>query len=157
VTLTFTNGTSVSGSWIASTKRDLTGIRTGQDFYDQIVSPPDDFETDSSDSPTTNGPLKTFSRLPAPYPAPIVVQQGLGSGGYASGYFLNKSSTAVLSLPSFDMFGPFAISFQQFVKDFLQRSKAAGMKKLVIDLQGNAGGSVFDGFELFKQVTITSF
>jgi C-terminal processing protease CtpA/Prc len=85
-----------------------------------------------------------------------VVQQGLGNGGYASGYFLNKSSIAVLSLPSFDMDGIFAVSFQQFVKDFLQRSRTAGMKKLVIDLQGNGGGSVFDGYELFTQVSSTS-
>lgn len=157
MTLTFANGTSVSGSWKTSSTLPLAGVRTGQDFYDLVVSPPDEFEPDSSDSSETPGPLQTVPRLPAPYPAPLIVQQGLGNGGYASGYFLNKSSIAVLSLTSFDMFGPFAVSFQQFVKDFLQRSKSAGMKKLIIDLQGNGGGSVVDGFELFKQVGFSLF
>ncbi len=48
----------------------------------------------------------------------------------------------------------FAESAQDAVTEFLQKSKKAGMKKLVIDLQGNGGGVVLLGIDLFKQVRI---
>jgi C-terminal processing protease CtpA/Prc len=85
-----------------------------------------------------------------------LVQGGLGAGGYVSGYFLNKSSTAVLSIPSFSMQGPLAQSAQEAITNFVQMSKQAGVKKLVIDLQGNGGGTVLLGIDLFKQVCAAS-
>lgn len=120
----------------------------------------------------------------APYPAPVVVQKKLGAGGYFTGYFLNKTSTAVLSLNSFSFEEEeHAISFIKAVEEFLAKSKSAGMKKLVIDLQSNGGGLVaavclpslsfcilewtnyadifvwLQGFELFTQLfpTLTYF
>jgi len=159
MTITFANGTSANGAWKAQATKLLIGVRSGQDFYDDVVAPIDDDDDDDDDSnsspatPATNGTVKTLPRLPQPYPAPVVVQKGLGNGGFATGYFLNKSSIAVLSIPSFDMEGPLGLTFQQFVTEFLKRSKAAGMKKLVIDLQGNGGGVIYEGFDLFKQVS----
>jgi hypothetical protein len=158
MTITFANGTSVSGAWGTISTKPLIGVRSGQDFYNLVVAPDDSDDDESDDSPAspaTNGTLATLPRLKAPYPAPVVVQKGLGNGGFCTGYFLNKSSIAVLSIPTFDMNGPFGLTFQQFVTDFLKRSKAAGMKKLVIDLQGNGGGVIFEGIDLFKQVSFS--
>lgn len=151
MSITFANGTSLGKAWGTQSRNLLVGVRSGQDFYDKIVSPPDEFEvSDEDDSPTT---IVTAPRLPAPYPAPAVVQKGLGNGGFCSGYFLNQSSIAVLSIPSFEMVGPFSLTFQQFVTEFLQKAKASNMKKLVIDLQGNGGGVIFEGLDLFRQVS----
>lgn len=58
MTLTFANGTTASGAWITRSLQELSGVRTGQDFYDFVVSPPDEFEADSSeDTPATKGTL----------------------------------------------------------------------------------------------------
>ncbi|CAG8981809.1 hypothetical protein HYALB_00004752 [Hymenoscyphus albidus] len=79
----------------------------------------------------------------APYPAPAAVQEVLGAGGFITGYFLNRSSTAVLSLPSFHFEGEIAqLTAASTIAEFLAKCKAGGMKRLVIDLQANGGGLI---------------
>jgi len=76
--------------------------------------------------------------------------------GYTSGYFLgNSSNVAVLALNAFtdaasDNGGN--SPQQAVIKQFLAASKLAGKNKLIIDLQGNGGGSVYNGFDAFKQI-----
>lgn len=67
------------------------------------------------------------------------------------GYFLNDSSLAVLSIPHFDSNAP--QSFSNTVKEFLARSTIAGLKKIVIDVQQNPGGSPLLALEVFKIVS----
>jgi len=147
--LTFANGSSVSGNWRSTAQRNLTGITSGEDLYQAIVTP----QPLSAPQPLSETELTvTLPELGAPYPTPVVIQKGLGYGGFVSGYFLNESSVAVLSVTSFLMQAEFAESAQDAVTEFLQKSKKAGMKKLVIDLQGNGGGVVLLGIDLFKQL-----
>ena len=68
-----------------------------------------------------------------------------------SGYFLKQSSVAVLSLPSFQEPGSAVGSFSDTVTRFLNASKAAGMQKVVIDVQQNYGGDVFLAVDTYKQ------
>jgi len=42
--------------------------------------------------------------------------------------------------------------FQTITQQFLAKSKAAGKKKLIIDLSANGGGSGFLAYDLFEQV-----
>lgn len=113
----------------------LTGVTSGQLFYDLVVAPQPLSNNSSSSSSSSKGPTEITTTLPelgSSYPKPVLVQGGLGAGGYVSGYFLNKSSTAVLSIPSFSMQGPLAQSAEEAFTNFVQMSKQAGMKKLVI-------------------------
>ncbi len=99
----------------------------------------------SVDTPTS------WAGVPA-YPSnPEIVQRSLGYGGFLTGYFLNDSSIAVLSNPSFEMTGSALSSFSGTIGRFLQRSKRAGLKKVVIDLQQNYGGEVLLAVDTFKQ------
>lgn len=50
---------------------------------------------------------------------------------------------AVLSIPSFEAYGRDIIHFTATIRDFLKKSKAAGMTKVLIDVQQNAGGILF--------------
>lgn len=70
--------------------------------------------------------------------------------------FLNESSFAVLSVPSFSMQGPYAESFTNSVGKFLNLSREAGLQKIIIDLQGNGGGDAVLATDLFKHVSGTS-
>ncbi|KAI1814517.1 hypothetical protein GGS20DRAFT_405724 [Poronia punctata] len=84
---------------------------------------------------------------------PDVAQPGLGTygGGFFSGYFLNSSSIAVLSIPSFDEYDESLNTAHDTVAKFIRKSKSAGLKKVVIDLQQNTGGQVILAIDTFKQ------
>ena len=71
-------------------------------------------------------------------------------GGFLTGYFLKNISTAVLSIPSFDMSGEDIQTFSDTVQKFLNASHAAGMKTILIDLQQNLGGDTLLAVDTFK-------
>lgn len=71
---------------------------------------------------------------------------------HVSGYLLNSSATAVLSVPSLDMYGEKALNTAQTAVDqFINMSKAGNVEKIVIDLQQNTGGEALLAFDLFKR------
>ena len=81
-----------------------------------------------------------------------VYQPGLypDGGGFLTGYFLKNISTAVLSIPSFDMSGDDIQTFSDTVQKFLNASHAAEMKTVLIDLQQNLGGDTLLAVDTFK-------
>jgi len=106
---------------------------------------------------TTTSPTSTTSGWGNPaYPTPDIQQADLSivGGGFLTGYFLNQSSVGVLSIPSFDEYGDAIGTFSDTVYEFIQRSQAAGIKKIVIDLQQNSGGDLFLAIDAFKQVGV---
>lgn len=72
--------------------------------------------------------------------------------GFLTGYFLKDISTAVLSIPAFEMLGNDTKTFSDTVGSFLNASHAAGMQKVLIDLQHNLGGDVLLAIDTFKHV-----
>ena len=112
----------------------------------------------ASSFPTSSAPEPSATSWPdSAYPETAdVVQPSLYpfGGGFLTGYFLNNSSTAVLSIPTFQMYDDDIDNFSSTVAEFLQRSQAAGMTKLVIDLQQNFGGDRLLAFDTFKQVRL---
>lgn len=115
--------------------------------------------TSDSDSTITSTPTPSASASPsswsyAPFPSnPIVAQPNLGldNGGVITGYFLNDGITAVLSIPSFEVTGEAVISFSTTIGDFISQAKAAGLTRIIIDLQRNMGGSEILAVDAFKQ------
>lgn len=85
---------------------------------------------------------------------PVVSQPNLGlqNGGVVSGYFLNDGVTAVLSIPSFDVTAEAVASFSSTIGQFLQKSKAAGLTRFIVDLSRNDGGGDLLATDAFKQV-----
>lgn len=93
-----------------------------------------------------------------PYPNnPIASQPNLGflNGGVITGYFLNDGVTAVLSIPSFDMTANAVSTFSSTIAEVLEKSKADGRTRFIIDLQKNDGGSDLLAADAFKQVMIS--
>ena len=111
------------------------------------------------DSTITPTPTSSASATPsswsyAPFPTnPIVAQPNLGldNGGVVTGYFLNDGITAVLSIPSFEVTGEAVVSFSSTIGDFISQTKAAGLTRIIIDLQRNTGGSDILAIDAFKQ------
>lgn len=57
----------------------------------------------------------------------------------------------MLSIPSFQEYGDAIGTFSTTVGDFLNASKTAGMKRVLIDLQQNYGGDTLLAFDTYKK------
>ena len=179
VTFAFENGTTLDPfPWLAiyNSPGDTGPLLTGGDFYNFFVLglfpesyDPDAAETDldsvpssvPSDTATESAtPVAESSIVATPtswpntaYPQnPDIVQPDLGGSGVLTGYFLKDISTAVLSIPSFQAFDDAVVSFSDTISKFLRQSKKAGMKKILVDVQQNAGGNTLLAIDAFKQV-----
>ncbi|KAI0902983.1 hypothetical protein F4823DRAFT_629777 [Ustulina deusta] len=180
ITWTFENGTSQTEDYLGIYfSQGPTGpLETGGDFYNFFVLGfyPADFDpySDEDDDSGSNTSSAVSSDIPSPstavpqpttttalsgwenpaYPeTPDVAQPDLGTigGGYLSGYFLRASSIAVLSIPSFDEYGDAINTFQSTVQEFIQQAQAAGMTKVVIDVQQNVGGQPLLAIDAFQR------
>ncbi|CEL11316.1 hypothetical protein ASPCAL14419 [Aspergillus calidoustus] len=97
-----------------------------------------------------NGQASTALPLPASYPKPVVREDW----NLISGHFLEEKEyedTAVLFIPSFSSAEPGAkLSFRQRAPEFLEKSVAAGKRRLIMDLSENAGGHTNHGYDLLQ-------
>ena len=76
-----------------------------------------------------------------------------------TGYNLQDQKLGVFSLPGFssddrsEKFSANMSTFSAAIQSFIQTSKTNGVEKVIIDLQGNGGGSIIYAYELFKNVS----
>ena len=105
--------------------------------------------TDSSDtSSATSWPDTAYPKTADIY-QPNLFPDG---GGFVTGYFLKDISTAVLSMPTFQMSGNDTETFSSTVTNFIKASHEAGMQKILIDLQQNLGGDTLLAVDTYKNV-----
>ncbi|OQO04583.1 hypothetical protein B0A48_09505 [Cryoendolithus antarcticus] len=159
--LTFANGTSVTTENFARViLPSFAGINTGEDIYQKYFIPPpgqpqlvEQFATSTSSSSsivTTTAAAATT--IPAPgYPSPIIREKA----NLNSGYFLDGEGyddVAVLSVPSFVGTTSDEIPFQSVNTYLINRALAENKTKLIIDVSANGGGTILQGYDLFKQL-----
>jgi len=150
MTFTFANGTSRSVANLAyvSSAFSFSGVSTGEAFYNKFVD-------NSAASGTSTSTSRVVRRtVPTGYPTPVI--QHSGSDIPLGGFYLTGAGftdVAVLSMNTFnyeeDSDG---VLFQTTVQKFLAAAKAAGKKKMIIDVSSNGGGALFLGYDTFKQV-----
>ena len=174
ITLAFENDTQRDPKpWLAIYNRPgPTGpLATGGDFYNFFVlgfhpalfdpNAPDpcaatttsDNSTAATNTSSSNAATTATSWPDSAYPTTAdIYQPNLYSygGGFLTGYFLKNISTAVLSIPTFQMYGNDTKTFADTVRDFLNTSHAAGFKHVLIDLQQNFGGDTLLAVDTFK-------
>jgi hypothetical protein len=142
-TLGFKNGTTRTYKSVANVIGDFTGVTDAQTMYEVFCNP-------SPPPATPPTPPTPTPGQPAPgYPEPVVISADF----VVSGYFLNSpgnQDVAVLSMLTFEPKVP--AEFQSVVQTFLAKAKAAGKKKLVIDLSANGGGYILQGYDTFRQL-----
>ncbi|KAK8008168.1 pyridine nucleotide-disulfide oxidoreductase family protein [Apiospora marii] len=145
----FANGTELELPNSALIKGNWTGVVDGASFFAQFAP----YAKSSSSSPpptsTSSAPaVATPTGVPG-YPKPVIVS----SDTVVSGYFLDQpgfEDVAVLSMLSFSPENP--AEFQRVVESFFDKAVAAGKKKLVVDVQVNGGGYIFQGYDTFRQI-----
>lgn len=172
--VTYRNGTSDSGEWLAFYQPDIfTGsLTTGGDFYNFFVLglPPANFD-DEYATYRANHPLNlptilvgldedvvnnnSWHDASAAYPDnPIMIQEDLGlfTSGSLTGYHLNGTNASVLSVPSFDFDGDSIDTFVKAAGYFVSNATERNVSTVIIDLQQNDGGSAVLAFVLFFKV-----
>ncbi|KAH8663648.1 hypothetical protein BGZ60DRAFT_565680 [Tricladium varicosporioides] len=89
--------------------------------------------------------VATPSVAPAPgFPVPVVQD----SMGLTAGYFLKNSDVAVLDITSFSVN---RVDQVGTIRSFLDACKAANKKHIIVDLQGDGGGFVSNGYDAFEE------
>ena len=162
LTLGYENGEEKTENSFAIVREgaDFDGIETGEDFYDRFCDPD---AANTTATPPGGGTKSAESELErdavvsVEFPTPIVRDSGANE---TFGYFLNGGEAyddvAVLSVSSFAGTGvgglQYLTNFQDVIAAFLERSRRAGKRRLVVDLSANGGGFVIAGFELFAQL-----
>ena len=159
-TLTFENGTSETYENFARVLVDFDGVESGEDLYNTYIAPEEVAATSTAAtaSPTANATSTTTSAststtsTPAPgYPSPVIRQSNNLNGGY----FLDGeeySDVAVLSVPSFVGLDSAEQEFQFVNQQFIADALAANKTKLIVDVSANGGGTILQGYDLFKQL-----
>ncbi|OGM51092.1 hypothetical protein ABOM_000413 [Aspergillus bombycis] len=169
ITFTFENGTTLGPlPWKASfcCQEGNGSLQTMDDFYNLFVLGGYPASSDESlaastttiskrgvviSSNTSTPKLTPFENPAYPSKADVIEASYTRNGGsLLRGYFLHDASLAVLSIPHFVAATDAPQSFSNTVKKFLARSTNAGLKKVVIDVQQNPGGSPLLVLEVFK-------
>ncbi|KAF2022116.1 peptidase S41 family protein-like protein [Aaosphaeria arxii CBS 175.79] len=156
--LEFENGTSVTLQNYARVLVPFDGITDGESLYKTWFVHDKPTETEPEPAPVpSNSTVPTPSATPsatsrpAPgYPPPVVRERDNIIGGY---YLEDDySDIAVLSVPSFVSSQEEVGRFQEVGEQFLAAARAAGKKKLIIDVSANGGGTILQGYDLYKQL-----
>ncbi|KAH8714821.1 hypothetical protein GQ44DRAFT_713424 [Phaeosphaeriaceae sp. PMI808] len=149
---TFENGTSRKYENYAKVLVPFTGITDGASVYKRFLTGPQPTPSAPSGNRTAPTPSATPTPAPKPIPAPGYPPPVIREiHNLIGGYFLEDkySDVAVLSVPSFVGIDA-QKEFQNTATTFLAKAKAAGKKKLVIDVQANGGGTILLGYDLYK-------
>jgi hypothetical protein len=166
---TFANDSTFDTSWYALyTYSAFTGpLTTGGDFYNYFVLGLDPasydgvplpkywdetYSQDASTSANYTFDQGWYNITGGEYPPADIMQDDLQDTGYVTGYYLDDISTAVLSIPTFDESGWAVGNFSEAVDRFLQGAQNRSLSKLIIDLQGNWGGTPLLAFTTFRSI-----
>ena len=146
-TLKFANGTERTMENYARVLQSFRNINTGEQlanqwfFYGASVTAP---------SQEVDSPQGLAAATPG-YPVPVVA----GPSSLINGFFIDApgyEEYAVLQVPTFVSQQSIEILFQKTTQDFIPKALAAGKTKLIIDLQANGGGTILQGYDMFKQL-----
>ena len=144
-----------SATTLASAKPSATALASARSSATALSSARPSNGTAPSTPSSTPGSKPASVRL-TDYPQPVFINDD----GKMSGYYLNdtdSSDVAVLVIPAFDPAVEGAKPFpahggflqtQKMRRAFFDNAVKQGKKKLVIDLRGNGGGFISNGFDV---------
>jgi hypothetical protein len=149
-TLNFANGTTSVFQTMALIPGNFSGVTDGESAFQKFCTNPLSAQAIAPAPPQfqPGGPVNNTARLKG-YP----IAQVSSSDGQISGYYLTSqanSDVGVISMNSFEPNTP--AEFQAVMQTMLAEMKRDGKTKLVVDLQGNGGGIVINGYDAFRQL-----
>jgi hypothetical protein len=162
--LKFANGTEYTMQNYARVNVNFRNVTSGEalarrwivyGIYDHDIEDPEArvrfLKTDDTPQTVQTAALSITGGASPGYPPAIVP----GPGNLINGFFIDSpgyEDVAVLQVPNFVASSSATIGFQQTSQDFIPKALAAGKTKLILDLQANGGGTILQGYDLFKQL-----
>jgi hypothetical protein len=127
----------------AVVKMNMSGISNGTEFYRRFCNP------GRTDADTQLAIAATPNQAAIPgFPDPVLAS----NDSVVTMYYLDSpglTDVAVIYISGFDPSIPRV--FQRTVDLFFQYCRIDGKKKIIVDLQMNGGGYIFQGYDLFRQ------
>jgi hypothetical protein len=149
-TLSFANGSTSVYQTMARIPGNFTGVINGETAFQKFCTNPTVVQAAQPAAPTFKpGDALNNTLTLKGFPKAQVI----ASDGSASGYYLKSqanSDVGVLFLPGFEPNTP--AEFQAVIQTMLAEMRRDGKTKLIIDLQGNGGGIIVNGFDAFRQL-----
>lgn len=145
-TLKFANGTEYTMENYARVQISFREIESGEDLGEWFTK----FAGSAAQVESTGTVAAAAAAAPG-YPAPVVP----GPGNLINGFYIDTpgyEDVAVLQVPNFVGTAAYEIGFQKTTQEFLPKALADGKTKLIIDLQANGGGTILQGYDMFKQL-----
>lgn len=156
----FQNGTTATLNNIAIAVQGLSGVTSAEDMYKKFCVP-------SSSSSSSSNKKRSLDMKEVKKSVPAIVRRQTNvtgsyypkpafadSKGVVLGYYSEDKTVAVLAIYTFlpgtkevDL-----LSFQSTITNFFADAMKKGVQKLVIDLQGNTGGSLDLATDLIVQL-----
>lgn len=159
-TLKFANGTESTMQNSAHVSISFRNINSGEDLAAKWFSwgSPGDFSNIDAQNAQKESieEISTFAldgaTAAAPgFPTPVIPgPMNLINGFYIEGE--GYEDIAVLQVPNFVGSSSAALQFQRLSQQFIPKALADGKTRLIIDLQANGGGTILQGYDLFKQL-----
>lgn len=159
-TLKFANGSEYTMQNYARAIINLRNVTTGEDLARKWLSYGAESGTAKVQSVNTipNQQISTSSLSTVGtggaspgYPPPLVTS----STGNVNGFFIDipgYEDVGILQLATFAASTGPRNDFQRTTQDFITKALAAGKTKLIVDVQANGGGTILQGYDLFKQL-----
>lgn len=151
-TLTFANGSTSVYQTKARVPGNFSGVVNGESAWQKFCTNPVPVSVPATADPTPAfrpGDALKNTAVAKGFPKPQVISSDLT----AAGYYLKSSANSdvgVLSLNSFSPTTP--AEFQAVVQTMFAEMKRDGKTKLIVDLQGNGGGVILNGYDTFRQL-----
>ena len=153
-TLHFANGSSYTMENYARPAIPFRGIANGEDLAKKWFSygsaGPSFADTRAQSDEAEASTLAAGAAAPG-FPTP----QAAGPMNLINGFYIDATGyedVAVLQVPNFVGSSSAEIPFQQLTQNFIPKALADGKTKLIIDLQANGGGTILQGYDMFKQL-----
>ncbi|KAF1829222.1 peptidase S41 family protein-like protein [Decorospora gaudefroyi] len=156
-TLTFANGSTHIMENYARPVIPFRSINTGEDLAARWFSwgtAGDDFvqsETQETKNTAPSAAVDITGAAAPGFPTPVMA----GPMNLINGFYINAAGyedVAVLQVPNFVASSSAELDFQRLTRQFIPQALADGKTKLIIDLQANGGGTVLQGYDMFKQL-----
>lgn len=164
--LRFANGTTHHVLTATQTSQNFTEVTDGESFFKKFCT--NNLEKGAKEAqqkastPNTTQPTPISTQVPykpvqtkvskalnKAFPTPLVAS----SDGSIAGYIPeSEHDFAVLAIATYGPAPAFRVEFQDVTRELLATAKAKGKKKLIVDLRGNPGGTVFLAYDTFRQL-----
>ncbi|RDW57380.1 hypothetical protein BP5796_12830 [Coleophoma crateriformis] len=150
-TLNFANGSTAVYQTKARVLGNFTGVVDGESAWQKFCTNPKTTPSGATAPAPTfrpGDPLNSKA-IPKGFPKPQVISSDLT----AAGYYLQSTTNKDVGVLSFNSFEPNTpAEFQAVVQTMLAEMKRDGKTKLIVDLQGNGGGVILNGYDTFRQL-----